>query len=136
MASIERTPDPTAPRYLVVEVGGQRIAWDLTCIREIVTARAVTRLPGTPEWVLGLLNLRGTVLTVVDLATRLGLASKRHFLHAAWLVFSHPVTGAQLDLRSPLPDDLRRSLAAVAESPEWFAHPDPLEYLGFYRADD
>jgi purine-binding chemotaxis protein CheW len=33
----------------------------------------VTRLPGSPVWVLGLLNLRGAVLTVVDLATRLGL---------------------------------------------------------------
>lgn len=45
-------------------------------IREIVSARNVTRLPGAPVWVLGLLNLRGTVLTVVDLAQRLGLATK------------------------------------------------------------
>ncbi len=57
----------------MVEAGGQRFAWDLTAIREIVPARAVTRLPGAPAWALGLLNLRGTVLTVVDLATRLGL---------------------------------------------------------------
>ena len=58
---------------MVAMVGGQRIAWELTSIREIVTPRAVTRLPGAPTWVLGLLNLRGTVLTVVDLASRLGL---------------------------------------------------------------
>ncbi len=63
------------------------------------------------------------------------LPPKRHFLHAAWLVFTHPVSGARLDLRSPLPDDLKRSLAAAAGEPDWFAHPDPLEYLGFYRAD-
>lgn len=64
----------------------------------------------------------------------LSLPPKRHFLHAAWLVFRHPVSGEELDLRSPLPDDLRRSLAAAAGEPSWFAHPDPLEYLGFYRA--
>jgi purine-binding chemotaxis protein CheW len=75
LASIERTGDSAAPRYLVVEAGGQRFAWELTAIREIVPARAVTRLPGSPEWVLGLLNLRGAVLTVVDLAARLGLVS-------------------------------------------------------------
>jgi 23S rRNA pseudouridine1911/1915/1917 synthase len=63
------------------------------------------------------------------------LAPKRHFLHAAWLVFRHPVTGETLDFRSPLPEDLRVSLAAIAQMPELIAHPDPLEYLGFYRVD-
>ena len=63
------------------------------------------------------------------------LPPKRHFLHAAWLVFTHPASGAELDVRSPLPADLRRSLAAAAgeSSHEWLSHPDPLEYLGFYR---
>jgi 23S rRNA pseudouridine1911/1915/1917 synthase len=64
----------------------------------------------------------------------LDLPPKRHFLHAAWLVFTHPVSGATLDLRSPLPEELRRSLARTAEDPSLFAHPDALEYFGFYRA--
>lgn len=57
----------------MVVAGGQRFAWELASVREIVTARALTRLPGSPGWVLGLLNLRGLVVTVVDLAGRLGL---------------------------------------------------------------
>ena len=73
LASIEPTADSVVPRYLVVEVGGRRFAWELSQVREIVPARATTRLPGAPAWILGLLNLRGTVLTVTDLATRLGL---------------------------------------------------------------
>ncbi|HKG95579.1 MAG TPA: RluA family pseudouridine synthase [Gemmatimonadaceae bacterium] len=63
-----------------------------------------------------------------------GLPPRRHFLHAAWLVFRHPVTGAQMDLRSPLPEDLRRSLVTTAGMPELVDHPDPLDYFGFYRA--
>jgi len=63
------------------------------------------------------------------------LPPKRHFLHAAWLVFTHPVSGERIDLRSPLPEELKRSLATAAAMPDWFAHPDPLEYLGFYRAN-
>ncbi|MFI5310263.1 MAG: RluA family pseudouridine synthase [Gemmatimonadales bacterium] len=59
----------------------------------------------------------------------------RQFLHAAWLIFAHPITGVLLDLRSRLPEDLRQSLLAVAGMPDLIAHPDPLEYLGFYRAD-
>jgi 23S rRNA pseudouridine1911/1915/1917 synthase len=38
---------------------------------------------------------------------------ERQFLHAARLVLAHPVTGAPLDVASPLPDDLRRALAAA-----------------------
>jgi 23S rRNA pseudouridine1911/1915/1917 synthase len=37
----------------------------------------------------------------------------RQFLHATRLAFAHPVTGAQLDVVSPLPDDLRAALDAA-----------------------
>jgi 23S rRNA pseudouridine1911/1915/1917 synthase len=63
------------------------------------------------------------------------LPPKRHFLHAAWLVFQHPVSGTLMDFRSPLPDDLKRSLVTVSEMPDLIAHPNPLEYLGFYRVE-
>ena len=64
-----------------------------------------------------------------------GLPPQRHFLHAAWLVFNHPVSGAQLEFRAPLPEELRQSLLTVAELPDLFASPNPLEYFDFYRAD-
>ncbi len=65
-----------------------------------------------------------------------GLPPKRHFLHAAWLRFAHPETGAMLDLRSPLPPELHKSLAAVAEDPRLLAAADPLTELGFYNASE
>ncbi|MBI2407542.1 MAG: RluA family pseudouridine synthase [Gemmatimonadetes bacterium] len=64
-----------------------------------------------------------------------GLPPQRHFLHAAWLVFNHPVSGELLDFRSPLPDALRACLETVAELPDLIAAPNPLEYLHFYRAE-
>jgi 23S rRNA pseudouridine1911/1915/1917 synthase len=63
------------------------------------------------------------------------LPPRRHFLHAAWLVFPHPATGAPVELRSPLPDDLKRSLATVAGDAALDDNPDPLEHFGFYRLD-
>jgi purine-binding chemotaxis protein CheW len=63
-----------ADRYLVARAGGQRVAVPLLDAREIVTVRAVTRLPGAPSWIAGLVNVRGAVLTVLDLACRLGAA--------------------------------------------------------------
>ena len=44
-----------------------------------------------------------------------GLAPKRHFLHAAWLQLNHPITSTPMDIRSPLPDDLKTSLRAIGE---------------------
>jgi 23S rRNA pseudouridine1911/1915/1917 synthase len=64
-----------------------------------------------------------------------GLPPHRHFLHAAWLVFTHPVSGEKLEFRSPLPEELRQSLLTVAELPELIASQNPLDYLDFYRAD-
>jgi 23S rRNA pseudouridine1911/1915/1917 synthase len=43
---------------------------------------------------------------------RLGL--ERQFLHAARLAFAHPVTGAPIDVSSPLPDDLEAALSRAA----------------------
>jgi 23S rRNA pseudouridine1911/1915/1917 synthase len=65
----------------------------------------------------------------------LALPPKRHFLHAAWLIFPHPVSGALIDVRSPLPADLRRSLAAAAGVEESTLRPDPLDDFGFYDTD-
>ncbi len=61
------------------------------------------------------------------------LPPRRHFLHAAWLRFRHPVTGADMDLRSPLPADLRAALAQVARDPTILTQADPLDAFGFYR---
>ena len=45
---------------------------EIAVVREIIPARLATRLPGSPGYVLGLINLRGTVITVIDLVQRLG----------------------------------------------------------------
>ena len=61
-----------------------------------------------------------------------GLASKRHFLHAAWLQLVHPITGTPMDIRSPLPDDLKASLRVIGEGEAVAQAEDPLAALGFY----
>ena len=61
-----------------------------------------------------------------------GLAPKRHFLHAAWLQLVHPLTGAPMDIRSPLPDDLKASLRVIGEGEAVAQAEDPLAALGFH----
>jgi 23S rRNA pseudouridine1911/1915/1917 synthase len=62
-----------------------------------------------------------------------GLPPRRHFLHAAWLAFNHPVTGEPLDFRSPLPEDLRSALAVMAGEHALADDIDPLTAFRFYE---
>ncbi|MEP7344963.1 MAG: pseudouridine synthase, partial [Gemmatimonadaceae bacterium] len=61
------------------------------------------------------------------------LGPRRHFLHAAWIRFRHPDTGKEIDVRAPLPADLRASLAHIANDDSLLRHPDPLDVYDFYR---
>jgi purine-binding chemotaxis protein CheW len=73
--SIESTAELRLRRFLLFRVAGRLCACDLETVREIIPARAATRMPGAPDWVCGLINLRGTLVTVVDLAVRFGSAA-------------------------------------------------------------
>jgi purine-binding chemotaxis protein CheW len=62
----EGEPQIPTRRLLVFEVGGSAFACEMEGFREIVTAQPMTRLPGAPNTVCGLINLRGTIVTVID----------------------------------------------------------------------
>jgi len=73
-------PTPEAPeelhadataRTLLYRIGRTVYGSDIGDIREVVPYRRVTRLPGAPTHVQGIVNLRGTIVTVIDLGIRL-----------------------------------------------------------------
>ena len=59
---------------LSVRTGGEEFAIDIMSVREIRGWSASTPLPHAPSYIKGMINLRGVVLAIVDLADRLGLA--------------------------------------------------------------
>ena len=58
---------------LVCRVGKERYAIELDALRAIQPATGLTRVPCTPPFVAGILNVRGEILSVLDLAAALGL---------------------------------------------------------------
>lgn len=62
-----RQPAEGQPRSIVFRVGQQRCALPLTSVREVVMPQPLSRVPRAPEAVLGIMNLRGRVIAVVDL---------------------------------------------------------------------
>jgi purine-binding chemotaxis protein CheW len=60
-------------QLLTFEQRGDEYALPLLRVREIVEYRSVTGLPATPPYVLGVIDLRGMVVPVIDMAAKLGL---------------------------------------------------------------
>src|SRR5438105_3088627 len=69
---VAEEPQVPTRRLLVFELAGHGYACDMEAFREIVPTREMTRLPGAPETVCGLINLRGTIVTVIDGGAALG----------------------------------------------------------------
>ncbi len=69
--STETTPNAVLQNLLIVEVRGQLFALDASFLREVIPARGATRIPGAPALVKGLINLRGSLIVVADVALRL-----------------------------------------------------------------
>ncbi len=70
-------PEPTdaradAPEAVVVRFGGSRYGVPMSDVAEVVSVPRVTRVPGTPDWLTGVVNWRGRVLAVLDLRPVIG----------------------------------------------------------------
>jgi len=71
LTSIASTPESTSTSALLFRVGGTVFGADGADVRELIPLGEVTRLPGAPAFVRGLINVRGTIVTILDLGVRL-----------------------------------------------------------------
>src|SRR5258708_2173733 len=60
-------------QYLTFFLAGEEYALSILQVTDIIECGVVTRVPGTPPWIRGVHNLRGTVVPVIDLAIKFGL---------------------------------------------------------------
>jgi purine-binding chemotaxis protein CheW len=73
-------------QVVLLPVGAEFYALRIDCVREVVAAPAVTRLPTAPPLVVGLLNLRGEIVPLLDTAGLLGIGETETSAFAAVLV--------------------------------------------------
>ena len=75
--------------FISFRIGAQEYCVDIMAVREIRGWSAATPVPQAPDYVRGVINLRGAVLPIVDLGARLGLAhtdpTARHAIIVAQL---------------------------------------------------
>ena len=89
MTSQTQTPSQTAStqpatdaagsnEFLTFALGQEEYGVDILKVQEIRGYDAVTRLPDAPDYIKGVINLRGTIVPVIDLRLKLRLAQARY----------------------------------------------------------
>lgn len=64
-------------QMVVFRLAGEFYAVDIHQVREIIRVPEITRVPRTPEFVEGVINLRGSVIPIIDLRKRFGMEAAR-----------------------------------------------------------
>ncbi len=95
--------------YLTCMLAGARYLVPASAVREVEEVGAITPMPATPPWLRGVMNLRGTIVGVVDLAHFLGLVADQS-LGTEALICAPKGAGGDGD------DDLLIALAVEAVS--------------------
>lgn len=78
-------------KYLLLMSRGALYAIEVTCVREVHALPSLKTLPQAPHFVAGVVNVRGEVLPVVDLAARLGQVSRTPRLSDGLVVLQTPL---------------------------------------------
>lgn len=124
--SIQREHRPSFIQLLTFDVGGRRLALPAAAVGEVTWAVAVTPLPKAPPIVEGVINVRGTVVPVLDIRHRLTLPAQpvaldQHFIvaHAGHRLVALRVDRA-LDLVS-VPEESIETAARLVPGVEYVA---------------
>lgn len=118
LASEDPVANPSEQSELLsFRVGESEYSVDIMSVREIRGWTRATSLPHSPSYVHGVINLRGTVLPVIDLERRLGLGSNEPNERSVIIVVDHDgrTVGMRVDAVS---DILTVSRTAIQPPPE------------------
>jgi len=64
-----------AGKYLTFRLANEEYGLEILKVQEIIQMQTVTKVPRTPDYVRGVINLRGKVIPVIDLRKKFGIAS-------------------------------------------------------------
>jgi purine-binding chemotaxis protein CheW len=65
-----------AAEYVVFKLGNEEYGMDISAVNAIENMDGVTRIPNAPKYILGIINLRGTVVPVYSLRIKFGMPEK------------------------------------------------------------
>jgi purine-binding chemotaxis protein CheW len=80
-------------QYLTFKLGDEVYALDVAKVREVLDFSVITKIPRTPEFMRGVINLRGNVVPVVDLRLGFGLSKTEKTVNTCIIVVEVELEG-------------------------------------------
>ena len=87
--------DSRADQYLTYTVGAEDYGVKILSVREIRGWEPVARVPNTPSYIKGVLNLRGTAVPVVDMRMRMNVSDPSYDSTTVLIVLRAAINGAE-----------------------------------------
>lgn len=115
-------------------VGDEEFAVPILSIKEIIKPIEFTRVPGAPDYVMGVFNLRGTVIPLINLRMRFGLPSERQNEDTRYVVMheNDQIAGFLIDR---LTEAIRLKESSIDPAPETIQEGENIIY-GVGKKDD
>ena len=112
-APLSQNQSKESASYLIFKVGGELYGCPLLQVREVVRTPVIKPLPESAKHLKGIANLRGYVLSIVDLKSRLGMEVKEHI---GGLVFVVEAVVESKNIRLGVMVDAVESVIELAQS--------------------
>jgi purine-binding chemotaxis protein CheW len=75
---LELEEDTQKDKYLTFSLGKEEYGIDISYVTEIIGLQAITEVPELPDYVKGIINLRGKIIPVIDVRLRFGKEAKEY----------------------------------------------------------
>ncbi len=85
-------------KYLTFSLAGEEYGIGILKIREIIGMMPITSVPQAPDFVKGVINLRGKVIPVIDLRLRFGMPAMDYTERTCIIVVQIDLSGAPLNI--------------------------------------
>jgi len=106
-----------AAQYLTFRLCEEIFALEITQVREVLDYTAITRVPRMPEFMRGVINLRGSVVPVVDLRLKFGMSSTERTLNTC-IIIAEVAIGGERTLLGALADAVQEVIDLEADQIE------------------
>lgn len=126
-------------KYLLFQLRNEQFGLDVMQVREIIGLQRITAVPHMPPYVRGVINLRGKVVPVIDLRTRLGFKPEDFHARTCTIVVETPSPRGELliGLVVDAVSEVVHIPPELIQAPPDFADSEPRPYvLGMAKLGD
>jgi len=128
-----------AGKYLTFQMGKEVYGIEILKVQEIIGMMPVTRVPKTPDFVRGVINLRGKVIPVIDLRRKFGFPAMEHTERTCIIVVDVDFASMRVMMGvvvDSVQEVLNVSESEIEETPEFGGRATTAYLLGLAKVKD